>query len=289
MNPTTNPRRRVRRAATVAIAASCALAACGGSRPSRADVVGAMTSEVVPARYADAAVDADAVIGAVDEWCSGTDPGVVLDAVAAARGTWIELRPFGFGPANDRRSMFIIDPQVRVVDVDELGTEGQDVDATALREFAGADQRGWGAVEHLARGEATDRRCEYARGAAELTAGELHELAEAWTAYGPSLGEAGNADIALRNIVSESLFAAQMAVDQPDPALDTHRLAGIRTALLGTGPDEGITPLLSADATAALTAALDSGDAREVQITISTDVVGELGTTINFSDADGDG
>jgi predicted lipoprotein len=275
----------------VASAAWVALAACGDSGPSRADVVGAMTVEAVPARYAEAAVLAEAVAPAVEDWCAGGEADVVNEAVAEARAAWVELRPFSFGPANDRRSMFVIDPQIRAVDVDELGEDGAPVDADSLRELAGADQRGWQAVEHLATGDATDRRCEYARGAAELSADELSALADDWTEYGPGLADAESADVALRNIVSESLFAAQMAVDEPDPVLDVHRLDGIRWALVGDGTPEhvGLTPLLSDDLVERLTAELDARDATEVQLTISTEVVGELGTTVNFSDADGDG
>ncbi len=276
-------------AAFAAVVLALALAGCGDSGPSRGDVVGAATVDVVPARYTEAAELADEIVAAVDVWCAGGDAAAVVDAVDAARGAWIELRPFSFGPANDRRSMFVIDPQVRTVDVDALGEEGPAVDADSLRNLAGADQRGWGAVEHLATGEATERRCDYARGAAQLTADELAALAADWKTYGPGLASADAADVALRNIVSESIFAAQMVVDEPDPRLDAHRLAGIRLALLGGGTDQGIAPLLSDDVVERLRSELDASDAEAVQITISTDVVGELGTTINFSDADGDG
>lgn len=280
----------VARFGVVALAGALALSACGDSGPSRSDVVSSMADEVVPARYAEAAELAADVVPAVEVWCDGGGPDEALAAIDAARGAWIELRPFSFGPANDRRSMFIIDPQVRVEDVDALGEEGIAVDADSLRELAGADQRGWGAVEHLVMGETTERRCAYALGAATLVADELAALADDWVDYGPTLGaddEAAN--VALRNIVSESLFAAQMVTDEPDPVLDAHRLNGIRLALLGAGPDEGITLLLSDDLAERLGAELDAADAMDVQVTISTDIVGELGTTVNFSDADGDG
>jgi len=272
------------------LVAVLALSACGDSGPSRSDVVASMTDELVPSRYAEAADLAADVVPAVEVWCDGGGSDEALGAVAAARGAWIELRPFSFGPANDRRSMFIIDPQVRLEDVDALGEEGQPVDAESLRELAGADQRGWGAVEHLVMGEPTERRCAYATGAATLAADELAALADDWLEYGPSLSADDDAaNVALRNIVSESLFAAQMVTDEPDPVLDEHRLNGIRLALLGTAADEGITQLLSDDLAERLAAELDAADAMAVQVTISTDIVGELGTTVNFSDADGDG
>ena len=272
------------------LALTLAVGACGDSGPSRADVVGTATDSVVPARYSAAAELAAAVVPAVDVWCDTGDAAAVNDAVAAARAAWVELRPFGFGPANEQRSMFVIDPRPRFDDVDALGAQGAAVDAESLRDLAGADQRGWGTVVHLAEGDATERRCEYASGAARLTADELDALAQEWTTYGPGLSESDAADVALRNIVSESIFAAQMVVDEPDPAFDDHRLAGIHMAVLGDGiSNPGLTPLLSDGVVERLTAALDAGDAMTVQVILTTDVVGELGTTVNFSDADGDG
>lgn len=272
------------------LAACLLLSSCGDAGPSRRDVIAATTDEVVPSRYAAAADLAADVVPAIGMWCDGDGADAALAAIDAARGAWIELRPFSFGPANDRRSMFVVDPQVRVEDVDALGLDGAPVDAGSLRELAGADQRGWGAVEHLVTGEPTARRCAYATGAATLVADELAALAEDWLDYGPSLGADDDAaNVALRNIVSESLFAAQMVTDEPDPTLDEHRLNGIRLALLGAAGDDGITSLLSDDLVERVTAELDAADAMAIQVTISTDIVGELGTTVNFSDADGDG
>lgn len=267
-----------------------ALAACGDPGPSRSEVVGAMTEEWVPERYAEAAELADEVVSAVENWCTSGDPSEARAAVAEARGAWLRLRPFSFGPANDRRSMFIIDPPAREEDVDALGEQGHAVDADSLRDLAGADQRGWGAVDHLLAGENSDRRCEYAIGAASLTAAEFALLADDWAEYGPTLASGDDqANVALRNIVSESLFAAQMVTDEPDPTFDAERLTGIRLALLGDDTHAGLVPLLSDDVVERLTSELDTGDAGAVQITISTDIVGQLGTTVNFSDADGDG
>lgn len=249
-----------------------------------------MTDGWVPARFAEAAELAGVVVPAVEAWCATGDPGAARAAIEEARGAWIRLRPFSFGPANDRRSMFVIDPQQRADDVDALGEQGHAVDADSLRNLAGADQRGWGAVEHLVSGENTDRRCEYARGAATLTANELGLLADDWVEYGTTLSAGDDqANIALRNIVSESLFAAQMVTDEPDPEVDDDRLAGVRLALLGDGTHDGIVALLSDDVVERLASELDASDAAAVQITISTDVVGQLGTTVNFSDTDGDG
>ncbi len=266
------------------------LAACGGSGPSRADVIASLTEEAVPARYAAMADEAAAVVPAVQGWCDGDGSDEVVSTIAAARSSWVELRPFSFGPANERRSMFVIDPTIREEDVDALAIEGTDVDAESLREFAGADQRGWHAVEHLVQDEPTDRSCEYALGAAQLTADEFAAIAAEWPSYGATVAaddEAAN--VALRNIVSESLFSVQMVIDEPEPATDSARLSGIRTAIVGDEETPGITELLSDDLVERLAAELDAGDAEAVQITISTEVVGELGTTVNFSDADGDG
>ncbi|WP_040491958.1 imelysin family protein [Ilumatobacter nonamiensis] len=285
-------RSRVRPANVVplAFAAGLVVSACGDSGPSRSEVVGSATETIVPARYAELAAAAETVVHDVQTWCDGEDATAATDSISAARDEWLTLRPYSFGPANERRSMFIIDPNIREDDVDELGADGAAVDADSLRNLAGADQRGWQAVEHLVAGELTDRRCEYALGASQLTADELAAVADEWVEYGSAVAEDDEAaNIALRNIVSESLFSVQMVIDEPNPDTDAVRLEGVRLALVGEDGTGGIAELLSDDLVERLTAELDAGDATALQITINTEVVGELGTTVNFSDADGDG
>lgn len=278
----------------VLVGALVLLGACGDSGPSRADVIATLADDAVPADYLALADLAGALQPAITEWCDSGDPAVATAAVDATRAGWIELRPFSFGPAGDRRSMFIIDPPTRAEDVDALADGDDPVDADSLRELAGADQRGLGAIDHLLAGEPTGQRCAYALGAADLVTEELAALAQDWESYGPGLSaDDEGANAALRNIVSNSLFAVQMTIDEPDPELDEHRLAGVRIALIGgegtEPPHDGISPLLSDELVEQLTAELDAGDAAALEITINTDVVGELGTTVNFSDADGDG
>lgn len=267
-----------------------ALAGCGGSAPARADTVGAMTSEAVADRYDAAASLAVDVEAAVAAWCAGGDGIPVVEAIAAARAAWLELAPFGFGPGRDRRSRFIVDPAVSVDQIDKLLASDRAVDAQSLRDLAGADERGLGAVEHLAAGEPTERTCAYAGAAAELAAEELAALATEWGEYGPSLADDDrSANTALRNIVSESLFAVDMAGDEPDAPTSPHRLAGARWALLGDGEHAGISELLSATTVEHLRAEFEAADTMALEITIRTEVAGDLGITVNFSDADGDG
>ena len=283
---------RATSAAVLPLALVLVAAACGGGE-SRADVVGAMTSEAVPSRFDELAATASRISPAIATWCSSGDPTGAVDAVAATRDGWAELAVFDFGPSMDRRSMFIIDPQPRLVDVDELVASDQPVDADSLRELAGADQRGLGAIDHLLDGEPGERACAYATGAADLVDEEFEALASDWATYGPELAADDDAaNDALREIVSEALFTVHMVTEDPDADLAQPMLNGVRWALLGVDGDEehvGISSLLSEETRQRLDDELAAGDAAELEITITTEVAGELGTTINFSDADGDG
>lgn len=262
---------------------------CGDSGPTRAEVVGAVTTTVSD-RYAAFADDVERLGTAVDEWCETGDAETALSTVDAARARWIELSPFWFGPGNDRRSMFVVDPLPNPDDVDALADgDDQPVDATSLRELTGGDQRGLGSLEVLLASPPTPRRCDYARGLVGLVSEEGDALTEAWLTYGDEVAaDDESANVALRNIISQSLFAVRMAAE-PDDELADARLAGVRWALVGGGGHDGITALLSDDTVIRLTGELDAANAAAAEITITTAVVGELGTTINFSDADGDG
>ena len=267
-------------------------AACGGDdAPTRADVVASITDDAVAARYAEFDAAAAGLGDAVDDWCAGGPADAVVTQVAGVRSEWLELVPFWFGPVDDRRSVFIVDPRVNVEDVDELAAGVEPVDATSLRDLAGADQRGLGAVEHLAAGEASERACEYASGATALVVEEGAALADEWTSFGPTLaGSEEQANDSLRDIVSGALRAIEMAGEEPGTPGAAARLAGARWVLLGDGNENsGLAPLLADSTVEQLTAEFDAADAMALERTIVTEVVGELGISVNFSDADGDG
>lgn len=273
-----------------------AFVACGGSTPSRAEVVGAMTNEQIPAAYAELATDAEELSAATEAFCADpTDPSDVLARVATVRTSWAELRPFWFGPAMDRRTQSYINNPANEDDVADLLAGDTPVDATSLRELVGADQRGLGAVELLAPGPVDERACAYLMGAAELVAAETAALADEWATYGPTLAtddEAANAT--LNELVSETIFA--LPLTSSDNPMAAGQLAGARFALLGDDSSEGIAPLLDDTVVEQLEAdfaalAANPGFDTEMALeqTIKTNVVGDLGLSVKFSDADGDG
>ncbi len=283
-----------RRAGLVAMAAGLvgAMASCGGDdAPTRADVVASMTDEAVAARFTEFDVAAETLSGTVDGWCGGASADALISQVAAVRGEWLELAPFWFGPVDDRRSVFIVDPRTNSDDIDELVAGDEPVDATSLRDLAGADQRGLGAVGHLAVGEASDRACAYAAGAAALVVEEGAALADEWASFGPTLaGSDEQANDSLRDIVSGALRSIEMAGEEPDAPGADARLAGARWVLLGDGDQfVGLAPLLADSTVDQLTAEFDAADVMALERTIVTEVVSELGISVNFSDADGDG
>jgi predicted lipoprotein len=266
------------------------LVACGDGGKSRADVVGGLTNEAVPARWATLASEAEAVSAGVSSWCLGGDGDDASAAVAVVRDGWLELAPFWFGPVMSRRSRFVVDPAIVADDIDALAAGIQPVDAAALADLAGADQRGLGAIEYLTAFAPDDRRCEYATGLAELIEGELAALAADWLDYGPGLaaGDAA-ANMALQDMVSETLFAVRTLKERPDAIGNDAIAAGIRWMLLGDDDSDGLAPLLTGDTVEQLASEFDAGLPNEYERTIATDVVGALGIAVNFSDADGDG
>jgi hypothetical protein len=201
------------------------------------------------------------------------------------------LVPFWFGPVDDRRSAFVVDPRVNAADVDELLAGDEPVDAASLRDLAGADQRGLGTVEHLLATPPSERGCDYASGATALIVEEGAALTEDWTTFGPTLApDDAQANDSLRDIVSGALRAVEMAGDEPGTPGTAARLAGARWALLGDGDDiTGVAPLLADATVEQLAAEFDAADAMALERTIVTEVVSELGISVNFSDADGDG
>lgn len=272
------------------IAGLVVVSACGPSGPPRAEVVLGMTDTAVPSRYDQLDRASVSLVSAVETWCTSGDPETAETAVVDVRSQWLALAPFWFGPVTERRSRFLIDPEPRLADVEKLLAGDQPVDAASLRDLAGADQRGLGTIEILVEGEPDERGCEYATGSAELVQQETEEIAHEWIEYGPKLGrDESAANMALRDIVSECLFSLAMAGDDPGSYQSTSRLYGVEWALLGDGDQMGISELLSDDTVERLTTEFAEGDVAEIELTVSTEVVSDLGTAVNFSDADGDG
>ncbi len=282
-----------------------ALGACGGSSASRSEVAAAIMTTGVPNRFAAFESTAELLVESVDEWCATGDPDDVLDQADATRISWVSVLPFWFGPVMDRRSRFIVDPPVAIDDVSEILNSSGPVDANALRELYGTDQRGIGVVETLvdmANGDVPKPRvCEYAAASASLVAEEAVALSAAWAEAGPTFAaddEAANASI--EAMVNESLFGIVNLENDPDVEVAKAKLAAIRWAILGdpTASVEnvaGISDLLDDEIVDQLTAEfdaaaeLDADALMNVELTINTNVVSSLGLSVQFSDADGDG
>lgn len=285
----------MRRIAVTALAATVALAACGDGGPSRADVLEPVMSEVVPARYEHFATSAASLRDDVAAWCeNGGDDSAVLDAaIADALTEWYALKPFWSGPVMDRRSQFAVDFRTDPDGVEELLASNEAVDAASLRDRVAARKRGLSALALLVDAPPSPRRCDYALGIADLVAAEARGVADDWKRYGPSAidGDAAAND-AIRDIVSNATFALREAAMEPPPAPAIERglIDGARQAMLGNGGDQpGLSPLLTDEIVARLTDELGRDDAAAAGLTLSVDVASDLGLTLNFSDADGDG
>ena len=113
-------------------------------------------------------------------------------------------------------------------------------------------------------------------------------------AIGPSTGPAlvtddTTANDAIRDIVSNAAFALREVAMDPAPEIERGLIEGARLAMLGETGDAGLSPLLSDELVARLSDELAAGDAEAAELSLSVDAVSELGITLNFSDADGDG
>lgn len=295
-------RRRSRMLVTLVVASFLA-GACADDGRSRAEVVGEQTAAVVPERFEVLDEAAETLARDVAVWCEAGVPDVddeaVVAGVATVRERWQALAPYWFGPAMDRRSRAIIDPDARSDDVAELLAASVPLDPATLRDSYGADQRGLGAIALLVERAATTpdggRVCEYAAATADLVHEETSALVDEWRAYGPALDDDDQtANEALGGIVNETLFALDRLDMEDRRDVATAMASGIGDALAG------LSPLLSDDVVGRLEDEIDTvrrsvGTARlgdavdELETTLATNVVSSLGLSIQFSDADGDG
>ena len=280
----------MRSLATLTLITVVLLAGCSDDGPSRSDAVGELTQAAVPARYAQLAELAEPLPAEVAAWCADGDATALTAVIGDVRAAWLAQSPFWSGPVMDRRSRFAIDPTANPGTIDELVAGDQPVDATSLRDLSSASQRGLGAIEYLVTTAPTERTCAYATGAAVLVTDETAAVADEWQTFGPSLAaDDETANMALRDVVSDALGALRIVKDDPEAAGNDARVAGVRWLLLGDDVAPGLAPLLSDATVEQLIAEFDGEAVNEYERTIASSVVGELGITVNFSDADGDG
>ena len=158
--------------------------------------------------------------------------------------------------------------------------------------MVGADQRGLGALAVLIAGEPDQRRCEYAHGIADLVAEEADAVADEWAEYGPALvTDDTTANDAIRDIVSNASLRVAGGGDGSGPStIERGLIDGARLAMLGDDRRRrAVTAAQRRRSSLVCPTSSTAGDAAAAELSLSVDVVSELGITLNFSDADGDG
>ena len=129
------------------------LAACGSSGPSDQDVLISLTDTVIVPAYEDAARHMAQLDQQVKGLCTAPG-GETLNAAQqswrAARASWMKTEAMWFGPVMDRRSVSLMDWSPTDTErIDQRLAEGAHVGPGDVRETMAANQRGFGAIEHL--------------------------------------------------------------------------------------------------------------------------------------------
>jgi predicted lipoprotein len=276
-------------------------------------------------------------------------------ALAKSRFAWKSIEAMWIGPVMKRRSASLIDSPINDDDIEALvaATAPETIDPDYVRTRAGSDQRGLRAAEHLlgAAGAAAPvlgepRRCEYLVAVATVAHDEAAALQGEWSrssdggaSYRDRFADPSNATD-LDAIVNDVFFVLQeITVKELAPALGVTsptpdpeavvegpsglgvadlqaRMTGVRLVLVGDGAKaKGLAPLLTADMTTRLRAALDEADAsiaaiqpplrtalesdpdavqqarnsiNGVQVIVATEVISTLNVKLGFSGNDGD-
>lgn len=332
--------------AVFTLAAAVTLASCSGT--SRQDTLAALADTAIIPTYEQLAIDSQRLSDAATDFCRASDE-VTLAAVNAelanTRASWSISEAFWIGPVMERRSWAVVDWPVDADDIESLISEDGVLSAERLATRVGADQRGLGAIEYVLSGSFEDpRRCEYLVSIAQVVATEAALIPADWTnsfdggeAY--RITFANNESSELDDLVNDIVFLLEAMTDaelgaalgemnravnvdaivEGPAALGAadlqHHLYGLRSVLVGSDGNSGLSPLFTGQLTGSLTDALDDADAaieavegplreaaadrsvealaarnalKNLQILVNTEVVSTLGVTIGFSDADGD-
>ncbi len=167
------------------------LAACGSRAPSDQDVLVSLTDTVIVPSYQGAAQDAAKLDQDVQALCNAPS-GEALEAARhswrAARASWMRSKAMWFGPVMDRRSVSLIDwSPTDTGRINQWLAEGAPVGPGEVRETMAANQRGFGAIEHLLfRGDALDSAgnlpsyCQYLGALAQVAREEAEAILSEW-------------------------------------------------------------------------------------------------------------
>lgn len=286
---------------------SVIVSACGGSEAVSRDEVVAVVADDGATVIAGFPATAAAATAAATAACAPT-PASVQDtraAIEAARTAWHEAEGYWFGPVADRRSPGFVDWPVNQGDVDELlaAAEPATIDAAYLRDFVGADTRGYSVgLALLNAAPLSTRACDYLLAVTTVAEEEIAAVADAWDDEVDALN--ADPDDALDMVVNQLLMLSSSR-DRIDIVARSRAIEGL---IFGPDGSSGIAPLLDDDLADrlraevdTLIAAADATDAVEVaddpdltdaldavRATVGTEVVSVLGVTVTFSDADGD-
>ena len=175
-----------------------ALAACGANDDiTREDVVTSLADNVYVPAYRSAADSSASMTAALEAFQASPS----VDTLNAARDAWKEARlawsrtlSFEFGPAEDRRTMSLVDWMPLEPDkIDETIEARDSFDVEYVVEFLGGPQRGLGAIEHVLFSDDDDethlaamqadggKRIEFAVAVSQSISEELATVSKAWS------------------------------------------------------------------------------------------------------------
>ena len=176
-------------------------AACGDSPPSRQDVLGDLTDEVIIPAYDSFLTASSSLAEAVSDLClllSSSDTSAegalnsVYDALEASRSDWSFSEAMWVGPVMERRSRAVIDWDIDAEQIEvRIADTSFAMTADNLATRVGADERGLSAVEYVVGSPsapeaaiaklANPRYCEYLSAATQVVVAEAELLVSDWT------------------------------------------------------------------------------------------------------------
>ena len=242
------------------------LTACASSTPSDQDVLTSLTDEVIVPAYHTVAQDMAQLGQDVKALCSEPSK-TSLEAAQrswrTARGSWIRSEAMWLGPVMERRSLSLLDwAPTDASGVDRLLAEERPIAAEEVRDVLAANQRGFGAIEHvLFNSDALDKlshsasRCSYLNALTEVAQEETDGILSEWvegterrSAYQDFFTNRSKAAMlssaAVADVVRTQVFLIREIVDMRlASALGLRNGAADLSAIPGAAADNGLQDL----------------------------------------------
>ena len=129
------------------------LTACTSNVPSDKDILISLTDDVIVPAYQAVAQDVAQLDQDIKVLCN-VPSSASLEAARrswrGARASWMSSEAMWFGPVMDRRSISLLDwSPIDAGGVDQLLAEERPIVAEEVRDVLAANQRGFGAIEHI--------------------------------------------------------------------------------------------------------------------------------------------